>query len=226
MLGSSSFRARCIARRRARSSSRSGRRGCSRPCGCGRCRGPTVPGRWFFGSHWPNSSRKLMMRSLARAFSSSRRAPPMQASKPNSSMASSSVTDWCLLRDSPSCLSTTVPRASSSLRPSGRSAARRVRRRACRGRQRLPCSCGRCRCAAAGRGSLPGRKAFSARRSMQIESLPPEKRSTGLAHWPATSRMMWMASASSQSRWLRAVAVGAAWRSRRHGRSRCAASAR
>ncbi len=44
-----------------------------------------------------------MMRSLARAFSSSRRAPPMQASKPNSSMASSSVTDWCLLRDSPSC---------------------------------------------------------------------------------------------------------------------------
>ncbi len=35
------------------------------------------------------------MRSLARAFSSSRRAPPMQASKPNSAIASSSVTDWC-----------------------------------------------------------------------------------------------------------------------------------
>ena len=67
-------------------------------------------GRWFFGSHWPNSSRKLMMRSLARAFSSSRRAPPMQQSKPNSSMASSNVTDWCLLRDSSSDLSTTVPR--------------------------------------------------------------------------------------------------------------------
>jgi hypothetical protein len=50
------------------------------------------------------------MRSLARAFSSSRRAPPMQASKPNSSIASSSVTDWCLLRDSSSCLRTTVPR--------------------------------------------------------------------------------------------------------------------
>jgi hypothetical protein len=34
-----------------------------------------------------------MIRSLARAFSSSRRAPPMQASKPNSAIASSSVTD-------------------------------------------------------------------------------------------------------------------------------------
>src|SRR5690606_14080644 len=31
--------------------------------------------------------------------------------------------------------------------------------------------------------------------------LPPENSSTGLAHWPATSRRMWMASASSQSRW-------------------------
>ena len=30
---------RCTARRRARSSSRSGRRGCARPCGAGRCRG-------------------------------------------------------------------------------------------------------------------------------------------------------------------------------------------
>ena len=67
-------------------------------------------GRWFLGSHWPNSSRKLMMRSLARAFSSSRRAPPIQQSKPNSSIASSKVTDWCLLRGSSGDFSTTVPR--------------------------------------------------------------------------------------------------------------------
>ena len=33
-------------------------------------------GRWLRGSHWPNSSRKLKKRSFARAFSSSRRAPP------------------------------------------------------------------------------------------------------------------------------------------------------
>src|SRR5690606_17051911 len=52
-----------------------------------------------------------------------------------------------------------------------------------------------------GKGKRPGRKAFSARRSRQIESLPPENSNTGLAHWPATSRRMWMASAWSQSRW-------------------------
>src|SRR5690606_10949973 len=58
-----------------------------------------------------------------------------------------------------------------------------------------------------GKGKRPGRKAFSARRSRQIESLPPENSSTGLAHWPATSRRMWMASASSQSRWERVCLV-------------------
>ena len=50
-------------------------------------------GRWPFGSHWPNSSRNEKIRSLARAFSSSRRAPPMQASNPSSAIASSRVTD-------------------------------------------------------------------------------------------------------------------------------------
>ena len=49
-------------------------------------------GRWFFGSHWPNSSRKEKTRSLARAFSSSRRAPPNSASNRCSSIASSRVT--------------------------------------------------------------------------------------------------------------------------------------
>ena len=39
-------------------------------------------GRWFLGSHWPSVSRKEKMRSLARDFSSSRRAPPKAASKP------------------------------------------------------------------------------------------------------------------------------------------------
>jgi hypothetical protein len=51
--------------------------------------------------HWPKLSRWLKMRSLARAFSSSRRAPPISASKRNSSIASSKVTDWCTLRLSP-----------------------------------------------------------------------------------------------------------------------------
>ena len=55
-------------------------------------------GRWFFGSHWPNSSRNENTRSLARAFSSSRRAPPKTASKRCSAIASSSVTVCSRLR--------------------------------------------------------------------------------------------------------------------------------
>ena len=75
-------------------------------------------GRWSLGCHWPKLSRCEKMRSLARAFSSSRRAPPISASKRNSSIASSSVTDWCTLRDSPGCARRTVPRfiESSTLR--------------------------------------------------------------------------------------------------------------
>src|SRR5919197_6149166 len=51
-----------------------------------------------------------------------------------------------------------------------------------------------------GKGKRPGRKAFSARRRRQMESFPPEKSRAGLEHCPATSRRMWIASASSQSR--------------------------
>src|SRR6187399_935766 len=54
-----------------------------------------------------------------------------------------------------------------------------------------------------GNGNLPGRKAFSARRRSTIESLPPEKSSTGRSSSAATSRMMWIASDSSASRWER-----------------------
>jgi hypothetical protein len=45
-----------------------------------------------------------------------------------------------------------------------------------------------------------GQKAFSAKRSITAESLPPEKRSTGFSNSAATSRMMWMDSDSSMSR--------------------------
>ena len=37
---------------------------------------------------------------------------------------------------------------------------------------------------------------------MTMESLPPENSSTGFSNSAATSRMMWMASASSERRWL------------------------
>src|SRR6201987_3682285 len=53
-----------------------------------------------------------------------------------------------------------------------------------------------------GNGSRPGRNALSARCSITIESLPPENSRTGRSNSAATSRMMWMASASSERRWL------------------------
>ena len=55
-----------------------------------------------------------------------------------------------------------------------------------------------------------------------MESFPPENSSAGRAHCPATSRMTWIASASSQSRWGRALedCVGTAIRvSSPHGRA-------
>ena len=54
-----------------------------------------------------------------------------------------------------------------------------------------------------GNGKRAGRKAFSARRSSTMESLPPEKSSTGRSNSAATSRMMKTDSASRASRWVR-----------------------
>ena len=79
------------------------------------------------------------------------------ASKPNSSIASSSVTDWCALRLSSGARRRTRaalrsnPRRVRTISRSPSSAARAVaKRRSLRG------SCGRCRCAAAGTGSCAG----------------------------------------------------------------------
>ena len=48
-----------------------------------------------------------------------------------------------------------------------------------------------------GNGMRAGQNAFSASRSMTIESLPPLKSSTGRSNSAATSRMMWIDSDSS-----------------------------
>ena len=53
-----------------------------------------------------------------------------------------------------------------------------------------------------GNGILAGKNAFSASRSMTMESLPPENISTGFSNSAATSRKMWIDSASSWSSWL------------------------
>jgi hypothetical protein len=58
-------------------------------------------------------------------------------------------------------------------------------------------------------GMRAGQNAFSATRSMTIESLPPEKSTTGRSNSAATSRKMWMASASRAWRWLSSYVSGA-----------------
>ena len=53
-----------------------------------------------------------------------------------------------------------------------------------------------------GNGTLPGANAFWASRTSTIESLPPLNSSAGRSRSAATSRITWMASASSARRWL------------------------
>jgi len=113
----------------------------------------------------------------------------MAASKPNSPIASRSVTDCAALRLSLSERRRTVPRLieSSTVRTMSRSpssAARRSRNAMTSGKLWPVSMC------ISGNGKPPGRNAFSASRSSTAESLPPENSSTGLWHWPATSRRM------------------------------------
>src|SRR4051794_12234919 len=141
------------------------------------------------------------MRSLARARSSSRRAPPSAASKPCSAMASSSVTVCRRLRDAPGPLSsTTRPRSIESwteatISRSPSSATRRAGNSMTWGKL-WPVSTWRI-----GKGKRAGRNAFSASRSSTIESLPPLNSSTGRSNSAATSRMTKTASASRTRRY-------------------------
>ena len=54
-----------------------------------------------------------------------------------------------------------------------------------------------------GKGIGPGKKAFLARCSITAESLPIEYSITGRSISAATSRKIWIASASSDWRWVR-----------------------
>ena len=53
-----------------------------------------------------------------------------------------------------------------------------------------------------GNGTRAGANAFTASRSITMESLPPENRSAGRSNSAATSRITWIASASRARRWL------------------------
>ena len=159
-----------------------------------------------------------MMRSFARARSSSRRAPPKAASKPCSAIASSSVVVCRRLRDARGPVSSTTRPASiesctlATIRRSPSSATRRSRNSMTSGKLWPVSTC------MSGNGKRAGRKAFSARRSSTIESLPPLNSSTGRSSSAATSRMTWMASASRARRWVSSWArrsCGAGLRGRR-----------
>ena len=131
----------------------------------------------------------------------------MQASKPSSAIASSSVTDWCRLRGSSGPRRRTRPERIES--PTERTASARPERAAAASRKAITsgklCSVSMCSSVNVGRS---GKNALSARCSTTAESLPPENSRATLRHSAATSRRMWMASASSASRWLRTAAAG------------------
>ena len=141
-----------------------------------------------------------MMRSFARARSSSRRAPPNAASKPCWAIASSSVTVCRRLREARGPVSSTARPLSidsctlATISSSPSSATRRSRNSITSGKLWPVSTC------ISGNGKGAGLNAFSARRSSTIESLPPLNSSTGFSSSAATSRITWIASLSSARR--------------------------
>ena len=154
------------------------------------------------------------MRSLARALSSSRRAPPKHASNPCSAIASSSDTDCRRLRDAPgpgspqrprsidACTDATTRRAPSLLTTRSRKSSTSWKL--------WPVST-----CMTGNGNGPGRAPW--RRGGARPPSPCRRRTaaTGVRSSAATSRMMKIACDSSASRWSsaagsRAAVVGAA----------------
>ena len=156
------------------------------------------------------------MRSLARDFSSSRRAPPMAASKPYWSSACFSawvfITSVCtvapwLIGPMPCAQAVGIgvhaQRRRRSRRRDGRG------RRSSRGTSSVVSTC------SSGIGGRAGWNAFSSRCSSTELSLPTEYSITGLRNPAATSRRMWMLSASSRSRWDKAAFKAVLLRQRR-----------
>ena len=157
-------------------------------------------GRCARGSQAPNSSRKLNTRSFARAFSSSRRAPPKTASKPLSLIPRSNAVvckRFRLARAPDSSVTRPASMSSCTLETTKR----RPRCATTRSRNSSTSSklCPVSICITAN-GIAAGQNAFAARCSMTTESLPPEKSNTGCSNWAATSRKMWTDSASSARR--------------------------
>ena len=175
-------RARCTARRRARSSCEIGN---TRMCSPGWTRAlyrSHSSGRWFFGSHWPNSSRKRKDALLgARLLLVAARAADagVELELGDGIEQRHRLVPRCASRSS-GCAGARVPRRieSSTERTIRRSpsSAHALSRKAITSAKLWPVSM-----CSSGNGKRPGRNAFSARRSRTTESLPPENSSAGLA---------------------------------------------
>src|SRR5690606_22546036 len=148
------------------------------------------------------------MRSLARDFSSSRRAPPMAAS--NRHLSSACFSAWVFITS----VCTVAPWLTGPMpcaRPSGlvqvRSStpvswARRSRNAIISRNFQVVSTC------SSGTGGGAGWEAFTCRCSSTELALPTEYIITGLRNSAATSRRIWMLSASNRSRWDSISVVG------------------
>ena len=177
--GPQASRCGCTARRRARSSWRSGTRGRARPCGSARCTATTARGAGAWGPTGrtrPGTRTRAPWRERALR-RGGRRRTQRRSRAPRSRRAASSSAAGC------------ATRADRSPRPPGpcrstpgrwpRSAARRA---ASTSRSRNSITSGKLwpvSTCMIGNGNFAGRNAFSARRSSTIESLPPLNSSTG-----------------------------------------------
>ena len=166
-----------------------------------RCRGPTAPAAAGAGPTG-RSRRAARPRAPSRASAPRRAARRRTARRSARAAIASSSTGVCSrLRDSP--VSRTRPASIASCTEATTSR-RRPRPRAGRGTRAPRGSRGPVAICSSGNGSGAGANAFSASRSSTAESLPPLNSSAGRSRSAATSRMMWIASDSSASRWASA----------------------
>ena len=161
-----------------------------------RCRGPTARAA---GAAGPSCRSRRAARSRAPSRASAprraaRRRSRRRSGSPRSRRAASSSAAGCARRAAR--LLAHAPAVDRLLhrgdeQPSPSSATRRSRNSITSGKLWPVSTC------SSGNGTAPGANAFSASRSSTIESLPPENSSAGRSRSAATSRMTWIASASS-----------------------------
>jgi len=159
-------------------------------------------GRWLRGSHWCCALRNENTRSLARDFSSSRRAPPKARSKPW--MSSACLRPAVFQRSvcaAPWSNGLIPARSASGLRctisSSPHSRAMRSRSSYIARNFHVVSTC------SSGNGGREGKNALRARCSSTELSLPIEYSSTGRSDSATASRRMSMLSASRRCRWVR-----------------------